>query len=83
MGTKVLAGGEVGQLDIFRDALTEGQEGVELVVSGCIVIVKYFKGLERRYRSGKFDKCEGQGRDECKRRVGIYLILTKGKKWKR
>ncbi|KAF2270402.1 hypothetical protein CC78DRAFT_132026 [Lojkania enalia] len=50
-GMKVLAGGEVGKLDIFRDGLTEGTKGVDVVVAGCVVVIKYFEGLGRRYRN--------------------------------
>lgn len=51
VGTKVLAGGEVGQLEVWRDALTESTVGREVVVLGCLVVVKYFVGLGRRYRN--------------------------------
>ena len=54
VGTKVQAGGEAGTLAIWRDALTHGQEGMDVVVTGCLVVVKYFDGLGRKYRNDGF-----------------------------
>ncbi|KAF2180915.1 hypothetical protein K469DRAFT_714103 [Zopfia rhizophila CBS 207.26] len=51
VGTKVLPGGEVGHLEIWRDRLTEDAEGIEAVITGCLVVVKYFDNIGRKYRN--------------------------------
>lgn len=68
VGTKVLAGGEVGRLTMWRDALTGSVEGREVVVTGCLVVVRYFEGLGRRYRN------DGSGGS-----VTAGLVNAKGK----
>jgi hypothetical protein len=55
VGTKVLAGGEVGELSIWRDALTESVEGREVAVLGCLVVIRHFD------RVGKVGRIDGRG----------------------
>lgn len=80
VGTKVLAGGEAGQLQIWRDALTESMEGREVAVVGCLVVAKYFEGLGRRYRndgSGGSNApalINAKGRESNKVRTKIMLF---------
>jgi len=54
-GQNVLAGGEVGELGIWRDALTESVEGREVVVLGCLVVIRHFD------RVGKVGRIDGRG----------------------
>lgn len=49
VGMAAARGGEVGELSIYRDALTAEQEGVDKAVCGLMVALKHLKKMGRHY----------------------------------
>ncbi|KAH7372352.1 hypothetical protein BKA66DRAFT_468810 [Pyrenochaeta sp. MPI-SDFR-AT-0127] len=68
-GTVVVAGGEAGKLEIWEDVMKEGLMDPEVVIMGCLTVVKYVEESGRLYGNeealgrglGRLDH-EGQGR---------------------
>ncbi|KAF2853551.1 hypothetical protein T440DRAFT_310145 [Plenodomus tracheiphilus IPT5] len=51
-GTSAVRGGEVGELWIYRDALTMEQDGVDKAVCGLMVALSHLKKMGRHYSNG-------------------------------
>lgn len=65
LGTEAVRGGEVGELCIYRDALTVEQDGLDKVVCGLMVVLKHLKKMGRLYTN---EGTEDQRRDSTARR---------------